>query len=337
MTPRHRLVPTLVAIAGLALLPACGSSDTEDQTPPAASSSGSAAAEPASKAEDTPQLPVTVSSEDGEEVTVTSTERIIPLDGDVAEIVFALGQGDRVVATDLSATHPEEADALPEIGYQRSLTAEPIAAFEPSVLLGTDVAGPPEALGELRRLGIPLVIVPDPATKDGPAQKIRAVARALGVPQRGEELATTVQGQIDDAAQQGAEQAASGASPRVMTLYLRGAQVQSVLGQGSASDWLIDAAGGVDVAEELDITGSATLEPETLLTAAPDVLLVPQAGLDSVGGVDGVLALPGVSGTPAGKGRHVLAYDDQLLLGGGPRSGEMLSTLVADLHDGAGR
>ena len=63
--------------------------------------------------------------------TVYATERIIPLDGDIAEIVFALGLGEHVVATDLSATYPPEADALPQIGYQRALSAEPIVAFEP--------------------------------------------------------------------------------------------------------------------------------------------------------------------------------------------------------------
>ena len=45
-----------------------------------------------------------------------STERIVPVDGDLAEVVFALGLGDQVVATDLSATYPPEADALPQSG-----------------------------------------------------------------------------------------------------------------------------------------------------------------------------------------------------------------------------
>ncbi|MEL6893909.1 MAG: hypothetical protein AAFP84_20130, partial [Actinomycetota bacterium] len=74
--------------------------------------------------------PIVVVDDRGIEVTIESTERIIPADGDLAEIVFALGLGDRVVATDLSATFPAEADAKPEIGYQRALSPEPILQFE---------------------------------------------------------------------------------------------------------------------------------------------------------------------------------------------------------------
>ena len=49
-------------------------------------------------------------------------------------------------------------------------------------------------------------------------------------------------------------------------------------------------------------------------------------------GVDGILALPGVSETPAGKNGAVLHYDEALLLGMGPRVGEALRQLVLDLH-----
>ncbi len=68
-------------------------------------------------------MPRVYVDERGVDVEIASTERIIPLDGDVAEVVFALGLGDRVVATDLSATFPPEADALPQIGYQRTSPA----------------------------------------------------------------------------------------------------------------------------------------------------------------------------------------------------------------------
>ena len=77
----------------------------------------------------------------GNTITITSVERIIPLDGSVAEVVFALDLGANVVATDRSATWPPEASELPQIGYQRSLLAEPIAGFTPTVLIGTEIAG----------------------------------------------------------------------------------------------------------------------------------------------------------------------------------------------------
>lgn len=260
---------------------------------------------------------------------VAPTERIIPLDGDVAEIVFALGFGDRVVATDLSATYPPEADALPQVGYQRSLAAEPIAAFEPTLLIGTDIAGPPETLADLERLGIPLAIVPSNATPTGAAEKIEAVADALGAPEAGAELAARVQREIDDAA---ATAPARDPAPKVASLYLRGTAARLVFGEDYNTHWLVEAAGGVDVADELGVTESAEISDEAMIAAAPDVLLVTESGLDSVGGVDGLFEqIPALAQTPAGERRAVIAYDAQLLLGNGPRTGELLAELIDDL------
>ncbi|MEM7338722.1 MAG: ABC transporter substrate-binding protein [Actinomycetota bacterium] len=293
-----------------------------------ASATASAAAEESTtttSTADTEPEPITVVDETGSEVVIESVERIIPLDGTVAEVVFALGLGDNVVATDLSATYPAEADALPEIGYQRSLTAESIAAFAPTVLLATDIAGPPEVLDDLRRLGYPLVIVPNESSPTGPADKIRAVAAALGVEERGEELASELEATIDTAT---AAPSGDETAPVVVALYVRGASTQLVLGEDAATHWLIEAAGGVDASVELGITEATPISAEALLTVEPDIILVPQAGLDSVGGIDGLLEVGALSQTPAGKNRAVLTFDDQLLLGNGPRTGDLLTELA---------
>lgn len=270
-----------------------------------------------------------IGDEASDTTTVAPTERIIPLDGDVAEIVFALGFGDRVVATDLSATHPPEADALPQVGYQRSLAAEPIAAFEPTLLIGTDIAGPPETLADLERLGIPLAIVPSNATPTGAAEKILAVADALDAPDAGAELAARVQREIDDAA---ATAPTRDPAPRVASLYLRGSAARLVFGEAYNTHWLVEVAGGVDVADELGVADSAEISNEAMIAAAPDVLIVTESGLDSVGGVDGLFEqIPALAQTPAGERRAVIAYDAQLLLGNGPRTGELLADLIDDL------
>lgn len=256
-------------------------------------------------------------------------ERIIPVDGDLAEIVFALGLGDQVVATDISATHPPEADALPEIGYQRALSAEPILAFEPTIVLATDIAGPTETLDDLERLGVDVVMIPNESSSTGPGDKIRAVAAALGVDATGNQLAATVDTEIA-AATSRADDATT--SPKVGVLYVRGKNVQLLLGEGGGVDWMIDAAGAIDIADEIGVVENAPINAESLVMAAPDVLIVPERGLESVGGLDGLLELPGIAETPAGQTGRVLAYDDQYLLGNGPRTGEFLDQLITDLH-----
>jgi iron complex transport system substrate-binding protein len=98
-------------VVGLTLVAACGGVDAAD-TPTTASSMPESAAP--SLAE--PSLPVTFADARGDVVTVESIERINPRHGDFAEVVFARRVGERVVATDLSATFPPEADALTAIG-----------------------------------------------------------------------------------------------------------------------------------------------------------------------------------------------------------------------------
>lgn len=302
-----------------ALVSSCGSDDESEATgtvpPPSSEAPASTTSEPSS-------FPRTVIDDEGTAVRIESIDRIIPLDGDVAEVVFALGHGDRVVATDLSATFPPEADALPEVGYQRALSAETIAGFEPTLLLATDIAGPPEALDDLRRLGYPLVIVPNPSTAEGPGAKIRAVAEALGDPEAGDALARAVDAEI---AATTVERPAD--PPVALALYLRGTAAQMVLGEASASHWLIEAAGGVDGADLLGVVDATPISAEAILAVDPEVLIVTTTGLESVGGIDGLLDIGGLGETRAGATRAVVAVDDQLLLGNGPRVAEVIETL----------
>ncbi|MDY7106142.1 MAG: ABC transporter substrate-binding protein [Actinomycetota bacterium] len=344
-----------IALAAALALAACGGSgDDEDADGTSTAADGTAAATDdatttTAAADDTagtstsapgtsttgaagapePELPITLVDDTGTEVTIESIDRIVPLDGDLAEVVFALGLGDNVVATDLSATYPPEADALPEIGYQRSLVPEPIAAMEPTVLLASDLAGPVETLETLRELGFPLVVIDQDPTIDGPATKVRRVGEALGIPDAGEALAAEVEADIDEALTLVPDDVDP---PRIMSMYVRGGGLQLVFGEGSGMDALIEAIGGVDVGTELGIEDNGPLTEEALALAAPDVILVTDSGLESVDGIDGLLDASGLARTPAGEDRRVLSYDDQLLFGLGPRTGELITRLVADIH-----
>jgi iron complex transport system substrate-binding protein len=277
-----------------------------------------------------PVLPARVVDADGKGVVVRDVSRIVPLNGDIAETVFTLGLGANVVGVDLSATYPPRRVApLPKIGYQRTLSAEGILSLRPTVVIGTPSAGPPEVLAQLRTAGATVVIIPEFKNLDAGARKLRRVGRALGVPKRGERLARQVERQIEVA---GREVRSTSGKPKVVFLYLRGAQVQMIGGRASGADSMIEAAGGVDVGTQLGVNGFRPLTAESLVAAQPDVILALSAGVESVGGVDGVLRLPGVAQTPAGRNRRIVHYDDLLLLGLGPRTGQALRLLIRGIH-----
>lgn len=317
------------AAALVLLATSCG-----DESGP--SSARPASARPVSPASATPGvapvLPVTVVDDTGESITITDVSRIIPVNGDLAEVVWTLGLGDNVVATDISATYPAAADASPKIGYQRALTAETILAYEPTVILADELAGPAEVLDQLRQTGIPVVIINRDRTVKGLTDRVIAIATALGVVDRGAALAATMQPEIDAALTEADAAVASTGRPRVLALYLRGPSVQLAFGKGSGVDVLIDAAGGLDVGTEVGIVDTQELSIEAIVAARPDYIIVTTSGLESIGGIDALLAIPGIDQTPAAATRAVLDYEDQYLYGFGPRVGQLLSDLVAALH-----
>ncbi|HTN17434.1 MAG TPA: ABC transporter substrate-binding protein, partial [Chitinophagaceae bacterium] len=73
------------------------------------------------------------------------------------------------------------------------------------------------------------------------------------------------------------------------------------------------------------------LTPEALLNANPDVILMFTSGLESLGGMDGLLKVPGIAMTNAGKKKQVIEMDGQYLTGFGPRLGKAIAELSKKL------
>ncbi|OPC85269.1 hypothetical protein B4N89_24540 [Embleya scabrispora] len=263
-------------------------------------------------------------------VTVKDASRIVPLGGDIAQTVYALGLASNVVGVDTSGAVLPESKGKPTFGNSRSLNSEGILAQRPTVAIGSASVGPRSAVDQLKAAGVPIVLVPDSAKPEDAITRITTIATALGVPDKGKTLADRTAGEIATAKAKGAQ---ATTKPRVAFLYIRGqANLYQIGGKGLGPDSMITAAGGIDTGTELGVQMSAALTPEAMVAAKPDVILVFQKGLESVGGVDGVLKLPGVAQTPAGQNRKVVAMDDLELGGGGPTAGVALNKLVDLLH-----
>ncbi|MEU4066150.1 ABC transporter substrate-binding protein [Streptomyces wedmorensis] len=277
-----------------------------------------------------PRLPVTVPSADGRKVTVGSAERIVPLSGSLNEIVFTLGLGDRVVARDITATF-EQAAELPVVTRAHDVSAESVLSLRPTLVLAESTTGPAEAVAQIRDAGVPLVVVEPAKELADVGTRIDAVAAALGVPGSGTALRERTQERID-AVRKGIP--AGTEKPRVAFLYVRGSAAVYLLGgAASGASSLLEAAGAVDAGKESGLTKDFTpITSEALAQAAPDALLVMSKGLTSVGGVDGLVGIPGVAETPAGAARRVVAVDDGVLLNYGPRTDRVLASLVDQLY-----
>jgi iron complex transport system substrate-binding protein len=240
----------------------------------------------------------------------TQARRIVSIGGAVTETVFALGAGHEVVAVDTSSVYPAETARLPKVGYQRTLSAEGILAQSPDLVIVSEEAGPPTALEQLRNAGVRVERMPPAKTPDQAVERITAVGIALDRPA------------ASHAVRMRREVAAALARvppdrPRFILVYARGAGTLMVAGSDTGGSAMVELAGGRNAIRE--VQGFKPLSAEILIEAAPDVIVVPARGLETIGGEAGMLALPGVSETPAGRNRRIVAFDDLLLLGFGPR------------------
>ena len=125
--------------------------------------------------------------------------------------------------------------------------------------------------------------------------------------------------------------------PSVAFLYLRGlAGIYLMTGKGAGPDAMIEAIGARDAGAELGVSGFKPITSEALINAAPDVILVLTDSLQSVGGVEGLLSVPGVAQTPAGEQRRIVDMDDGVLLNFGTRTGAAIEALAEAVYQTCG-
>lgn len=253
--------------------------------------------------------------------------RIVSAGGDVTEIIYDLGAGNRLIGRDSTSTYPEAAQALPDIGYMRRLSAEPILALHPDLLIAATGAGPETVFTQLQAAGLRSVQLEEAPGLPGVIDKVRRIAHLLGRDEEGVKLIDHIE--TSEAALQ-ARLAHVSQHPRVLVLLSGGHGALLAAGSGTAGDAILGLAGAQNAVS--GFTGYKPLTAEIVSAAAPDAILVPAFALPAMGGKEGLLAQPDLAASPAAHQGRVIVIDGLLLLGFGPRTPEAAATLAAALH-----
>lgn len=257
--------------------------------------------------------------------------RIVTLGGTVTEIAFALGLGDRIVGVDQSSLHPAAARTLPQVGYYRSVSAEGILALRPTLVVASEEAGPPQALELVRGAGVEIRLLPSAPTVEAARARITTFARAAGAEEKGKALVAALD--ADLAAAQAIAGCLRGQAPPAIFLFARGGGNVAAAGRETAAQALLELA-GVRNAFGAAYAGYRPVAAEAVIAAAPHLLITTHHAMQTMGGIEGALALPGIAQTPAGKARRVIVLDDLLALGFGPRLGEAVRALAVQAAEG---
>lgn len=253
--------------------------------------------------------------------------RIVALGGAVTEIIYALGAGGNVIAADITSLYPADARQLPKVGYFRQVAAEPIIAMNPGVILAIEDAGPKDVLRQIEEAGVKLVTIPDETSAEGVLEKVEAVGRALGRPAEAAALKDRIAAEFDVLA---GVVAKAESKPKVAVLLSAGKGAPMAGGSPSSAEGIVSLAGGTNAFQEF--SDWKPVSAESLIAAAPEVIVVPDHVARAVGGVEGIAQMPGVTGTPAGREARIVVLDSLLLLGFGPRTPEAARKLAAELH-----
>lgn len=255
------------------------------------------------------------------------SSRLVSIGGSLTEIIYALGEDDKLVARDQTALYPEAAAKLPDVGYMRALAPEGVLSVNPTALLVIEGSGPPEALDVLSHAGVEYQTVPEGYSHEGILVKIRAVGQALDAEEKAEALAAKI-----DAGLQAAEARTADIAERKRVLFVlstEGGKIQAS-GTDTAANGIIALAGAVNAVDEY--SGYKALTDEAIIEAAPDVILVMDRGGDHGATDADLLNHPAVALTEAGKNKAIIRLEASYLLGFGPRTADAVGDLVDALY-----
>jgi len=254
-------------------------------------------------------------------------QRVLSIGGAVTEIVYALGEEDRLVGRDTTSTYPEAAQALPDVGYMRALAPEGVLSIKPDLILAREGSGPPEAIDVLKSASIPFVEVPERYTAEGIGEAIAVVAKALDAEEKGEQLRAEFAEQMS-----ALEATIAGIEEKKRVLFILSMQGGRILasGKGTAADGILKLAGAANAITEYE--GYKQLTDEAIITANPDVVLMMDRGGNHAVDDETAFAHPALGTTQAAKDHALIRMDGLYLLGFGPRTASAAHDLAKALY-----
>lgn len=249
-----------------------------------------------------------VKGADGVTVNVSNPKRVVALNGTTVELIYRLGKQNTLVGTDNSGTYP--ANKLASVGHWAQLPAEGIISLKPDLVIGTaDNFATQKNLTvvqQLRAAGVKVLVLPatDTGGLNGVKTRLNLLSQVYGVPGAASALSKSF-----DTTLAAVKANKPRVAPRVIFLYAHSPSDATIYGTEGGANELIELAGGKNVAPFKD---TKALTAEALVAINPDAIIMLNRGLDSVGGIEGALKMPGVAQTNAGKNRRIYTVDNSI-------------------------
>lgn len=191
-------------------------------------------------------------------------ERIVSLSPHITEMLFAIGAGEQVVATDEASDYPARVASLPKVANYRSLNLERILALQPDLVVAWRSAQSLQ-VAPLEQLGI-RVVYSEPRRLHDLADELEYLGRLTGQEHQASQVAAHYRRELDQLARQYRDAAA------VSVFYQLG---ESPLMSVNGDTWMGQAVrlcGGENITEH-SLSPYPQIDPEFVLAQNPGVIL----------------------------------------------------------------
>lgn len=266
-------------------------------------------------------------------------QRVVALSTETSDIALQLVGHERVAAVSSGSASETAGNAVEEAEQVENVlppgtTPDPeqVLSLEPDLVLMTGRhSGEEDTASVLAQTGVPSLVFDSAgfSTPDAVADSVRLIGEALGAEDEAESAAAALEEQVADVESSVAD---VDEEPRVLALMARGDKIM-ITGIGSTLNSLADLAGGAPVAEEQGWRGTLPADPEQIVVAAPDVILVEDFRGAGTAPFDSLLASDALAGVPAVADNRIHTVPSAIASGSaGLGLGDGLRAIAEHLH-----
>lgn len=233
--------------------------------------------------------------------SLSASERIVSIGGDVTEILYALGADSQLIGRDSTSTVPQQAEQLPDVGYMRQLNTEGILALKPTRVIATSAAQPSIVLEQLKSAGIQVDHIALDYHTEGVVAKIHQLGKLTDKQPQAVELAEKFEQSMQAVPH-------SPLDVKVLFLINRAGGNLMAAGKETVADTAIRLIGAHNAMGHA--ARFAPLSQEGLIAANPDLIVLTQLSLEGFSSSEAIWAIPGLAHTNAGQHKRMVVVDD---------------------------
>ena len=198
-------------------------------------------------------------------------QRIVSLTPHITEMLFAIGAGKQVIATDQASDYPDEVKQLPKVANYQSLNSESLLAVKPDLVVAW---GSTQALmqQQIQALGIPMLLLKSQHLDDLPVE-LRLLGDKTDHREQANQLAAQIETKFATYRQQSQQR------PKIKAFYQLWYPPLTTVANGSFIQEIMTMCG----AENPFAASKAPypqLGEEAVLAANPQVIFATQHGSD---------------------------------------------------------